>query len=382
MTRKLSGHRSGKPRAPGKSSNALHRAPGVYVELRPNPVPKIEPADLSAAAFVGVTPRGPVGTAVVIEDMQAFENTFGACDSGHLGRAAGHFFANGGRRLYVVRICAPLESGDHTLALLTALHELDDLGLLALPGVTAPPVLSAAIQYCEAHGQMVTVADCPPARTSVPHVQAFAAGLRGPAALYHPWLRDIRAPAPVPPSGAVSGVLARYQIQGRIWRSPAGPGAALSDVTGVVHEYNRQELGELIRHNINPIRSLSGVVTPWGARTLSDNPEFRYLGVLRFVAFVRTSIRRAVQWALFEPNEHATWTRLRSSVEAFLDGQWRAGALQGDRPDEAFFVRCDETTMTRTDQDEGRLVIQVGLAVLRSSEFVALRIEVKTAAAR
>ncbi|WP_175628318.1 phage tail sheath family protein [Thioalkalivibrio denitrificans] len=377
MHRKLSGHRSGTPRAPNRPGDTPYRTPGVYVESRPDRFPEIEPADLSAAAFVGITPRGPVGTAVAIEDMQAFTNTFGDVGSGHLGIAAGHFFANGGRRLYVVRICAPPETGDHTLALLTALDGLDDLGLLALPGVTATPVLSAAIRYCEARRHMITVADCPPARTSVAHVRAFADGLRGPVALYHPWLRGIHAPVPVPPSGAVSGVLARYQIEGCIWRSPAGPRAALADVTGVVHGYSRHELGELVRHNINPIRNLSGVVTPWGARTLSDNPEHRYLGVLRFLGFVEASIRRSTGWALFEPNDHTTWTRLRASVEAFLDDQWRAGALQGSWPEDAFFVRCDETTMTPADLDEGRLVILVGLAALRASEFLGLRIELK-----
>lgn len=342
----------------------------------------LEGVNLSAAAFVGLASQGPTATPVPIGGTTEFSRVFGLWTPGHLGDAVRTYFASGGQRLYVLRLAElPCDAAD-TRAALAALDGLDDLGLLALPGVTAPEVLQAAGGYCEDRRRMLLLADCPAAARSVSDAQAHADALCGShVALYHPWLRDLAAAGPIPPSGAMAGLLAREEIAGRIWRAPAGPAAALNGITGLDCRYGDEDLAALARHNINPIRIHSGKCVAWGARTLDDSPEFRYVNIRRFANFVEASIRNGTEWVAAEANVEPTWTSVRRSIELFLLLQWRAGALQGEKFQDAFFVRCGRDTMSQEDVDEGRLVVQVGLAVLQPAEFIVLRIDLSTAAA-
>jgi uncharacterized protein len=342
----------------------------------------LEGVNLSAAAFVGLASQGPTATPVPIGGATEFSRIFGLWTPGHLGDAVRTYFANGGQRLYVLRLAEPPEGAADTRTALAALDALDDLGLLALPGLTTPAVLQAAADYCEDRHQTVLLADCPAAARSVPDAQTHADALHGShVALYHPWLRDLAAAGPIPPSGAMAGLLAREEIAGRIWRAPAGPTAALTGITGLDCRYGDDDLAALAQHNINPIRIHSGKCVAWGAHTLDDRPEFRYVNVRRFANFVETSIRRGTEWVAAEANVEPTWTAVRRSIELFLLLQWRAGALQGERFQDAFFVRCGRDTMSQEDIDEGRLVVQVGLAMLQPAEFIVLRIDLSTAAA-
>lgn len=342
----------------------------------------LEGVDLSAAAFVGLASQGPVATPVAIGGATEFSRVFGLWTPGHLGDAVRTFFANGGQRLYVLRLAELPEDAADTRTALAALDGLDDLGLLSLPGVTTPAVLQAAADYCEDRRQMLLLADCPAAARSVPDAQAHANALHSShVALYHPWLRDLAAAGPIPPSGAMAGLLAREEIAGRIWRAPAGTTAALTGITGLDCRYGDEDLAALAQHSINPIRIQSSKCMAWGAHTLDDSPEFRYVNVRRFANFVEASIRHGTEWVAAEANVESTWTALRRSIELFLLLQWRAGALQGETFQDAFFVRCGRDTTGREDLDQGRLVVQVGLAMLKPAEFIVLRIDRSTAAA-
>jgi hypothetical protein len=126
---------------------------------------------------------------------------------------------------------------------------------------------------------------------------------------------------------------------------------------------------------INCLRALPhrGVVA-WGARTLSADPEWKYVNVRRLMIFIEASINRGLDWVVFEPNGEPLWARVTSLVQEFLTLQWRQGALQGTAVHDAFVVRCDRTTMTQDDIDKGRLVCEVGVAPLRPAEFVIFRI--------
>jgi phage tail sheath protein FI len=120
----------------------------------------------------------------------------------------------------------------------------------------------------------------------------------------------------------------------------------------------------------------------WGARTMSSDPEWMYVNVRRLFNFLEHSIDRAMQYAVFEPNNERLWAGIRQSVEDFLYVQWLTGALLGSKPEEAFFVRCDRTTMTQNDLDNGRLVCLIGVAPTKPAEFVIFRIGQFTADAR
>jgi hypothetical protein len=107
--------------------------------------------------------------------------------------------------------------------------------------------------------------------------------------------------------------------------------------------------------------------------TVGSDPEWKYLSVRRYVAYLTQSINQGIEWAVFEPNNEATWDNVRAAVSDLLLREWRSGALKGVRPEDAFFVKCDRSTMTQDDLDNGRLVLLVGVATVKPAEFIILR---------
>lgn len=182
-----------------------------------------------------------------------------------------------------------------------------------------------------------------------------------------------------PPSGAVVGIYARVDRERGVWKAPAN--TVVNGIAGLGAAYSSKELEALnvdagAGKSINPIRQVSG--KGWlllGARTLAGNDnEWRYVSVRRFFNMVEESIRQSTARYVFEPNEVNTWVRVRAMIENYLLLKWRDGALAGTRADQAFFVKCGlNETMTAQDVADGRLVVEVGLAVLRPAEFIILR---------
>ena len=129
---------------------------------------------------------------------------------------------------------------------------------------------------------------------------------------------------------------------------------------------------------VNVIRTVpgSGIVV-WGTRTIGSDAEWRYIPVRRIAIFLRVSIYYGIQWAVFEPNDEPHWASLRLNIRSFMLTQFRAGAFQGSKPDDAFFVKCDSDTTTQADIDNGVVNILVGFAPLKPAEFVVLRLQQK-----
>jgi phage tail sheath protein FI len=325
---------------------------------------------------------GPTGTPVTISSSAEFAQTFGS-GAGHLADAVKSFFENGGRRAYVLRLLAPPNEAADTEAALAALDGLDDVGTLALPGVTTPAVLDAAARYCARRRHMTLVADCPanasPAEVGL-YAQAYASSSW--IAVYHPWTKGV-GPGISPPSGAVCGVYVRTDATRGTWKAPAGVEAKVHGISGLATMLDEQDLDALVQNHVNPIiPDRSGGFVVWGARTLSDEHDYTYVNVRRFFNFVEASIDRGLDWVVFEPNGEALWQQVRGPIENFLLRQWHAGALQGGKPEEAFFVHCDRRSMTQDDIDSGRLVILIGMALVRPAEFIILRIGKSTADAQ
>ena len=134
---------------------------------------------------------------------------------------------------------------------------------------------------------------------------------------------------------------------------------------------------------MNCLRYLSGRgFRVWGARTASSDPEWKYVNVRRFFIYLESSIDRGTQWAVFENNGPRLWNNIRETVEAFLYNEWVSGNLLGSTAKEAFFVRCDRSTMTQSNLDNGQLICLIGVAALKPAEFVIFRIGQKTADAK
>jgi phage tail sheath protein FI len=243
-------------------------------------------------------------------------------------------------------------------------------------------VLTAAIAYAGERRAMM-ILDPPSTWHTVNDAAVGAAGFfeSRDAAIYFPRLsradpirggrvRDFA------PSGTVAGMLARLDLNHGVWRSAAGGNGTLSGVTPSM-SLTKSDLDQLNLLGINGIRALPGRGTVvWGARTRAGagDAEWKYVNVRRLALFLEESIRRGLDWAVFEPNDESLWTRVRGQVDGFLYGVFHKGAFPATRLQDAYFVRCGPDTMTQDDIDYGRLIVLVGLAPVRPAEFVILRI--------
>jgi uncharacterized protein len=194
---------------------------------------------------------------------------------------------------------------------------------------------------------------------------------------YHPWLR-VRDPAtdliiPLPPSGHVMGAYARTDNERGVFKAPAN--VVVRGISGFTHDIPDGEQDILNPAGVNVLRRFDGLGNViWGARTISSETLWRYVPVRRLFIFIEQSLVRGTRFAVFEPNDLKLWARLRDGVTNFLTTQWRAGALFGAKPEEAFFVKVDETTTTEEDRQLGRVNIIVGIAPVRPAEFIIFQI--------
>lgn len=183
----------------------------------------------------------------------------------------------------------------------------------------------------------------------------------------------------MPPSPSIAGVYARVDSERGVWKAPANVGiqGVLGTAIKVTDAHqNFMNIDATSGKSVNAIRAITGRGTVvWGARTLDGNSnEWRYINVRRFFNFVEESVKKATYRFVFEPNDANTWVKVRAMVENFLTLQWRDGALMGAKPEQAFFVRVGlGQTMTPQDVLEGRMIVEIGMAVVRPAEFIILR---------
>lgn len=274
-----------------------------------------------------------------------------------------------------------------------ALKNIQDISLVAVPGQTTAVVQQALIDHCEADRYRFAVLDAfGPDNDSLADVQFQRQQFDSKyAAIYHPWL-TIPEPMPanlaninqvaLPPSGHVLGIYARTDNERGVHKAPAN--TVLRGITGLTRSLNKGEHDILnpFPRNINVLRDFrenNRGLRVWGARVITSDSDYKYVNVRRLLIFIEASIDRGLQWVVFEPNEEDLWARVRRSISNFLTVVWRNGALEGERVEQAFFVKCDRTTMTQTDIDNGRLICVVGVAPVKPAEFVIVRIGLWTA---
>ena len=278
-----------------------------------------------------------------------------------------------------------------------ALNAVPTVNLLVLPpvprdGQLPDEVWREALAYARERRAFLLVDPPPPLAWDKVAGWLGEVGLSGrdgrDAAVYYPRLRIVDpldgAEQAVAASGAVAGVYARTDVTRGVWKAPAGTDATVRDVVGPAVDLTDAQSAVLNPLGINAIRSFPGFGTVvWGGRTIAGadtlGDEYKYVPVRRLALHIEASLERGLQWAVFEPNDEPVWAQLRLTVEAFLHDLFRQGAFAGRTADEAFFVRCDRSTMSQTDIDSGWATVLVGFAPLKPAEFVVLRIRQRTA---
>lgn len=347
-----------------------HFHPDVFIEEISAPR-EIVAAPTAIAAFVGFAPTGPIDRPTQVASVADYEAAFGKISPDQpLSASVADFFLNGGSGAVIVRVSADgrrgradalignskAKTGVHALA-----HGEDRVGLLIVPDAAYLPEKDAALvtktaaSLAEAQG-IFHIADVPNAVASKGHDAALRWSktiVRSRnMAIYHPWVSGPKKAAKArPPSGIAAGIYARTDLAHGVWSAPAGQDATAMGVTSIAHTVSQADAETLRSAGINAIRKIAGgAIVLWGAGTFANkDSEWKYVNIRRFFLFLERSIEEGLSWAVFEPTGETLWAEIRLEISAFLHTAWRAGALQGTTPKDAYFVRCDASTMTQDD---------------------------------
>ncbi|MEU4447584.1 phage tail sheath subtilisin-like domain-containing protein [Actinosynnema sp. NPDC050801] len=379
---------------------ATYLRPGVYVEEvgvrnrasyghplrdldRSEPTAPRRIAEHGVAAFVGLASDGPAHVVTMIRGWTEFEQRFGGVvDGAYLGHAVHGFFTNGGRECHVVRVndgrfdqvtVEDLVGSAEERTGIASLEAVEDVSVIAAPDVMAlraqlgeegvKAAQLALVYNSELMGDRIALIDCPPDLS--PHeVRDWRTDVAGYdskfAVLYYPWLKvsdHWQGTTVVPPSGHLAGVHARTDLHRHAANDP------VRGAFGVERDLLLQEQELLHPLSVNALVRAPGGPVVWGARTLSSDPKWRYLRSRRLMNFLVRNIRAGVAWVVFgQAHDREVWRRVRRELEEFLSMVWRSGALFGDDPDEAFYVKCDQETNPSESVDANLVVADCGVA--------------------
>ncbi len=244
-------------------------------------------------------------------------------------------------------------------------------------------VQTSLISHCEQNGNRMAVLDAPPGM-SPQQIKEWRSDVAmydsAYAALYYPWIK-VENPIGVngdsevliPPSGHIAGVWARTDESRGVWKAPAND--TMRGVLDIERSVTQNEQSLLNPIGINCIRPFgTRGIRIWGARTLASDTDWTYINVRRLFNMVESTILTGTQWAVFEPNDVTLWEGVKRTLDAYLRGLWSAGALFGQSPDQAFYVKCDAETNPPESIDQGLMIVEVGIAPVKPAEFVVFRI--------
>jgi phage tail sheath protein FI len=341
---------------------------------------------------------GPIeaNKAKLCTNFSQFKKFFGDFSSNLGQRTLAHavygFFNNGGSRCYVAWI---KEDTDLQKAL-DEFERIDEIALVLIPGKTDEATRDALVTHCHKTGDRFAILDGPNSAPDLNKLTDIAAnsGLMPKktdlAAWYFPGIKvfdpvtkflDSNSDGllEVPPSGHIAGIYARVDSERGVHKAPANE--AILGALDVAQKISKAEQNGLNPKGVNCIRVLNDNILVWGARTVGgdENFDLKYVNVRRTLLYLRKSIDQGTQWVVFEPNAPDLWKRITRNVSDFLTVVWRSGALFGTTPQQAFYVKCDAETNPPEERELGRVITEIGVAIVRPAEFVIFRISQFTA---
>ncbi|MEF8795509.1 MAG: phage tail sheath subtilisin-like domain-containing protein [Salinivenus sp.] len=265
-----------------------------------------------------------------------------------------------------------------------ALEDLENVSIVAAPGYTAISsgparvnVQDQLITHCTDMRYRIAVLDTPKNAT-VKEARDWRGNIDSKyAAMYYPWITIFdplsRSELNVPPSGHVAGIYARNDIENGVHKAPANE--VVRSAVGFETRINKAQQDVLNPEGVNCFRFFEGRGNRlWGARMATSDNEYKYVNIRRYLAYLERSIDEGTQVFVFENNGSDLWRNVRRTIGSFLKNEWRSNRLMGTTPEQAYFVRCDRSTMTQNDIDNGRLICEIGVALFRPAEFVIFRV--------
>jgi uncharacterized protein len=382
--------------------------PGVYIQETPDGVRNITGVSTSVAIFIGRTIQGPVNVPFPCRNYSDFEHTFTADTSqSELASAVKLFFLNGGTDCYIMRIDRPSDPGaannageagvplktDYDNAYSIIDKEVDIFNLLVLPAdksVSMVDLWDNASIFCHKRRAFLLI-DPPESWKTVQAATDVTSGVNSlrnglvkeNCAVFYPrvTIRENNMNINTGPAGAIAGLIARTDSTRGVWKAPAGVEAVIRGINGLGYRLTDQENGTLNPRGINALRIFPNGIVNWGARTMDGDDDFasvwKYIPVRRTALYIEESLSRGLQWAVFETYDESLWSQIRLNVGAFMHNLYCQGAFQGQRADEAYFVKCDNETNTPNDIMNAIANLWVGFAPLKPAEFIFLQIRLK-----
>ncbi|MEP6662336.1 MAG: phage tail sheath family protein [Verrucomicrobiota bacterium] len=392
------------PKTDGKMPNYF--APGVFMEEIGVRNRVITGVPTSVAALVGLASKGPFAAnrkPKLISSFAEFQTIYGGTKdlaqispkTNYLAYAVRNFFDEGGKQIYIARVKSKLKRDWENAMRVVASW---NVSIIAAPGSTEFGSVANAIQkmlvaQAEApNAYRIAVLELPKGKTPA-EASVYAGQFKSDfVAFYYPWITvanpNFKAGDPVspknltlPPSGFLCGLYAKNDHERGVFKSPAN--LPVISALGFERNVSSADQDLLNLSGVNSLRTVAGRGNlVWGAGTSSANPEWKYVSVRRYFTYLQQSIQQGTRWVCFEPDDAKLWALARNAISDFLLLEWRNGALPGTKPEEAFFVRCDRTTMTQDDINRGRLICEIGVAAVKPAEFVIFRIGQWTADAK
>lgn len=287
-----------------------------------------------------------------------------------------------------------LTSGDSDLTTLTDVdytealqdfNKIDDVNILAVPGQTAKAVQQGLLDYCENRGDVFAIVDSS-SNLDPTGAKEEKNQLASPyGAYYYPWLKVLDPLSAsggkrlVPPSGFIAGIYARTDVDRGVHKTPAGLEARVMGAVEVETKLASGDIELLNPDNVNCIVPKKGQgIVVWGGRLISEHLDRKYVSDMRFDIMVEESCYEQTQWTIFEPNTPELWGRIKSALHGFLYGLWEEGALFGETPEEAYYIKCNEDLNPQEIRDAGKVIVEVGYAKVKPAEFTILRFAQKT----
>ncbi len=327
------------------------------------------------------------GQPTLCTNFGEFKKAFGdfSTDTGQgaLAHAVYGFFNNGGTRCFVMHYATL--AGLQGLTALEPFEAIDEIALVAAPGITDNVVWTNVLSHCAKTNDRFAILDSPAIAATPTNTTPTPPANSNYGAFYLPRIQVFdpatKATNPdssgliyVGPSGHLAGIYARVDTTRGVHKAPANE--VVQGAVGLEWPISKAVQDGLNPSGINCIRNLNGNIRVWGARTIGgdDNAEFKYINVRRLLLFLRESIEKGTQWVVFEPNDQGLWAKITRNVTAFLTTVWRAGALFGTTPQEAFYVRCNAETNPSDVREQGQVVTEIGVAIVKPAEFVVFRI--------
>lgn len=363
-----------------------YKTPGVYLEqvfIQPEVrLPTGIPGFIGFADVISASLKAQ--SVVVINRKEEFFDKFNVSSAGYLKEAVIGFFDNGGTRCYVVRADSTNNSPENALKeAIKALAPLTDVDLVAIPDVMSLPddaiirVQQEVISHCTKQGNRFAILDALRKAESVSkqregiNKNITQEELRN-GALYYPWLQNAQQKW-VPPCGHIAGIFARSDRTRGVFKAPANE--EIQDAVGLEVLIDNSEQDELNPLGINCLRAFPGRgIRVWGARTLSREPNWRYINVRRLFLTLQRWIDMNMSWVTFEPNSPQLWVGIERELSSYLTQLWRAGALKGETPGQAFYVKCNAETNPPENREVGKVLTEIGLAPTSPAEFIVVRI--------